>query len=111
MNHSLQEPRSGVQGAPRSVHDAKRELLEWSVLADAELHASLTASMASAKQSAQRAIPWAAAGVAGIGLVLRLLGGGRAREKRGSMIGTVVRLGINLWPVWSGLLKRRDRAG
>jgi hypothetical protein len=104
------QSRGDGRGEKQTADEAKRELLEWSIRADEELHAQVTASLVAMKQSATRALPWAAAGAAGIGLLVRLIGGGgKPREKRSSATGTLVRLAIDLWPVWSSLFKRRDR--
>ncbi len=100
-----------------TVAEAKRELLEWGVRADAELHSQVTTSLSSAKQGVKSLIPWATLGITGIGLLMRLLRGrGAASEKpkqrsKGSLLGTVFRGAIDAWPIVSMLMQSRKPRG
>ncbi len=65
-----------AQGGDISVGEAKQRLLEWSELADEAMHQEIHEVIATAKQGAMKAIPWAA----GAALVMGLFA---ARSKRG----------------------------
>ncbi len=113
MNPNSRNAAFDDRAHPMSVTDAKRDLLEWGVCADAELHAQVTTSLSAVKQGAKGLIPWAAAGATGIGLLLRLVrgrgaGGERPKQKaKGSLLGMVLRGAIDVWPIVSVMMQSR----
>jgi hypothetical protein len=99
--------------APATVAEAKRDLLEWGVRADAELHEQVTTSLSAVKQGAKGLIPWATLGATGIGLLMRLVrgrggGSGKAKPKsKGSLLGMVLRGAMDVWPIVSVMMQSR----
>ena len=113
MNRNSRNAAFDDRGHPMSVADAKRDLLEWGVCADAELHAQVTTSLSAVKQGAKGLIPWAAAGATGIGLLLRLVRGRapgdenpKQKVKR-SLLGMMLRGAIEVWPIVSVMMQSR----
>ena len=91
-----------------SVDEAKRDLLEWGVRADAELHEQVASSFSAVKSGAKGLLPWAAAGATGIGLLLRLIGvggGGKRTPTKGSLLGSVIRGAVSVWPIVSVMMR------
>lgn len=104
--------------APATVAEAKRDLLEWGVRADTELHEQVTSSLSAVKRGAKGLIPWATLGATGIGLLMRVMrgrGGTRAgkpkQKSKGSLLGMVLRGAIDLWPIVSVMMQSRKPRG
>lgn len=98
-----------------SVREAKLRMLEWSERADEAIQQQVHEVIATARQGAMRAIPWAAGGALLVGLLAgrgKRAGDGRARGPISAGIGMVrtgIKVAMFVLPLVRPFLAQRQR--
>ena len=108
---SRQPPQLDDRSLP-GTEEAKLRLLEWSIEADAELHAQVQSLIAQAKSTVRTAAPWAAGAALVAGLFF-----GRKRKNRDSgepsrgsplaSLGSILKVATTVAPVVMSFLRSR----